>query len=144
MNETRLKKDKKFSIRTNTSRVFSVDFKRSKVKELTLKQVRIKDLCELYGISRQTVYNWLYAFSPEHSKGVKLVVQMESETQKTKLLQQRVAELERVIGQKQLEIDFFERMLLIASEEVGYDIKKKYAVPPLNGFDNTQTVMPTK
>lgn len=92
----------------------------------------MRDLCALYGLSRTTVYNWLYLYS-EAEQGVKTVVQMESEAFKTKLLQQRVAELERVIGQKQLEIDYLNVCLEVTSEELGYDVKKNTRAPPRTG-----------
>lgn len=44
---------------------------------------------------------------------------MESEEQKTKLLQQRLAECERIIGQKQMQLDLLEKGYELASEELG-------------------------
>ncbi len=86
-------------------RSFSEAFKREKVKTL-LKSISIRQLSSLYEVSRTAVYNWLYTYSPHHEQKTNLVVQMESEAYKSQMLQQRVAELERVIGQKQLELDF--------------------------------------
>jgi transposase len=91
-------------------------------------------LCKLYEVSRTSVYNWIYLYS-EAEKGIKTVVQMESEMFKTKQLQQRNAELERIIGQKQMEIDYLNVCLEIGSEEVGFDIKKKCGPPRLSGLD---------
>ena len=63
---------------------------------------------------------------------------MESESHKTKLLQERVAELERIVGKKQMEIDYLNVCLEVASEEVGYDLKKKHEQRRSNTFDNNQ------
>lgn len=117
----------KLQIQNKYNRSFSEDFKREKVKELEEKRVTIKQLCELYKVSRTSIYKWLYKYSPHQKKGTKLVVQMESESNKTKHLLNQVAELERIVGQKQLKIDVLEKTISIASDEVGYDIKKKYA-----------------
>jgi hypothetical protein len=38
-----------------------------------------------------------------------------------------IAELERKVGQKQLQIDYLEKVIELGSEQVGVDIKKKYA-----------------
>jgi len=92
-------KAKKLEIRT--ARTFSESFKKQKVRELTQKQISIAALCSLYNISRTSVYKWLYKYSPHYQQKTKLVVEMESETQKTKLLLHRVSALEQVIGQKQ-------------------------------------------
>ena len=58
-------------------------------------------------------------------KGVRLVVEMENETKKLIALQSRIAELERIVGQKQLTIDFQDKMMELAEKEYGIDIKKK-------------------
>ena len=134
--------DKKFQIQNKYNRVFSESFKRSKVSDIEKGLLSIKDLCVQQELSRSTVYKWLYLYGKQE-KGVKTVVQMESEQVKTQLLQQRVAELERVIGQKQLQIDVLDKHLELASEELGYDIKKKYALPRLNGSVNIPQNTPT-
>ena len=121
----------KLEIRQN--RHFSEEFKRQKVKELCAKQVTITQLCKLYKVSSTSVYKWLYKYSPNHQPGTTLVLQMESESQKTILLLQRVAELERVVGQKQLELDFLNELLRVGSEELGFDLKKNFSTAPLNG-----------
>ncbi len=105
-------------------RSFSEAFKREKVKDLIEKRISIKQLCSLYEVSRTSVYKWLYTYSPHHEQKTILVVQMESEAYKSQMLQQRVAELERIVGQKQLELDFLNKLIEIGSHELGFDIKK--------------------
>ena len=51
---------------------------------------------------------------------------MKSVETKNSELQKRVADLERVVGQKQLEIDFLNKLLEIGSSELGFDLKKKF------------------
>jgi transposase len=80
------------------------------------------------------VYKWLAKYSVHYQKGSKMVIEMESEATKTQALLARQAELERIVGQKQMEIDFLNRLLLIASEELKVDIKKRFLDPPSNGF----------
>ena len=114
-------------------RIFSEAFKREKVKDLIEKRISIKQLCGLYEVSRTAVYNWLYTYSPHHEQKTTLVVQMESEAHKSQMLQQRVAELERVIGQKQLELDFLNKLFEIGSQELGFDIKKNLSTKLSSG-----------
>lgn len=128
--------DKKFQLSTKQNRTFSETFKREKVKELTSKRISVTEFSKLYQVSRATIYKWLYLYG-EAEKGSKMVVQMESEANKTKLLQQQLAEYERIIGQKQLQIDLLEKGLELASAELGYDLKKKYVRRPSNGSDDT-------
>jgi transposase len=114
-------------------RLFSEAFKREKVKDLLEKRISIRQLSRLYEVSRTSVYNWLYTYSPHHEQKTNLVVQMESEAHKTQMLQQRIAELERVVGQKQLELDFLNRLFEIGSQELGFDIKKNLSIKLSNG-----------
>ena len=114
-------------------RTFSEAFKREKVKDLVEKRISIKQLCSLYQVSRTAVYNWLYSYSPHHEQKTNLVVQMDSEAYKTQMLQQRVAELERVVGQKQLELDFLNKLFEMGSQELGFDIKKNLSTKLSNG-----------
>jgi len=113
-------------------RFFSESFKREKVKLIVAKKTTVRRISDLYKVSRTSVYSWVYKYS-QLEPGVITVVQMESEEQKTKYLESRVAELERIIGQKQLELDLNEKTFELISEELGYDVKKKHAQTLLNG-----------
>lgn len=118
------------------NRTFSEEFKRQRVKEIVTKKVSIRDVSELYGVSRTAVYKWVYRYS-EIEKGVKTVVQMESEAARTAYYKARLSELERMYGQKQMEVDLMAKILELASEEVGYDLKKKFSPERLSGFAPT-------
>jgi len=143
-----MKNKRAFSKKTNLlnirqQRYFSESFKKQKVKELVHKTLSIRDVCELYDVSRSAVYKWIYKYSVHHTKGTNQIVEMESEASKTRALKQRVAELERVIGRKQLTIDYLEKLIDLASEELGYDLKKNSVPPPSNGSDATGETTPT-
>lgn len=58
---------------------------------------------------------------------------MESESQKAMFYKERVAELERLVGQKQIEVEFLVKLIELASEELGMDIKKNFSIRLLNG-----------
>ena len=47
-----------------------------------------------------------------------------SDTRALRELKERVAELERLVGQKQIEIDFYQKMIDLAQEHYGIEIKK--------------------
>ena len=55
-----------------------------------------------------------------------MVTQLDSEATKTQELLQRISELERTLGQKQMVIDFNEKLIEIASKELEIDIKKNF------------------
>jgi len=114
----------KVKLEIKQKRHFSEEFKKAKVKDIVEKRLTVLELSRLHKVSTVAVYKWLYKYSPYHDRKTTLVVQMESEATKTKYLMQQVADLERVIGQKQLEIDFLNKLLEIGSEELGFDLKK--------------------
>src|ERR1017187_9749280 len=102
-------------------RVFSEEFKKQKVKEIEQNQIRVCDVCKIYDVSDVAVYKWIYKYSQHLKKGIKQVVEFESEHERSKKLQARVAELERIVGQKQMEVD----------------IKKKFSTTSSTGSKST-------
>lgn len=71
-------------------------------------------------------------------KREKLIVESESDTQELLALKKKVAELERIVGQKQLLIDFKNKMIDIAEEMYGVDIKKKLSDQLSNTSGSTE------
>lgn len=128
-----MKHEAKQKLEIKERRIFSEELKKKAVKDLTGKRTTIKALMNEHQISPQTVYKWLYKYSPYHEQKCTLVVQMKSEEIKNSELRQRMAELERIVGQKQLEIDFLNKLLEIGSGELGFDLKKSFSPLPLNG-----------
>jgi hypothetical protein len=61
-----------------------------------------------------------------------------SSTNKIKELENKIKELERAVGQKQLYIDYMEKMMEIASLELGMDIKKNFNTPQSAGSGKTK------
>lgn len=106
-------------------RYFSEDFKKKKVRELERKITSIPDICRTYSVSRTSVYRWIYKYSVMAKKQVKQVVEAKSDTQRIKALEARIKELERIVGQKQLLLEFQDKMIEIAEVDYDVDIKKK-------------------
>jgi hypothetical protein len=60
-----------------------------------------------------------------------------SSKNKIKDLQDRIKDLERIVGQKQLSIDYLEKMIEIAKEDYDIDIKKNFDTPRSTGSGKT-------
>lgn len=114
-------------------RSFSEDFKKALVKDYETGKFSVLQLSELHCISHALVYRWIYRYSVYQKQNIRVVEMADSSTKKLKDLQKRVAELERIVGQKQLNIDYLEKMIELAKEELGVDIKKNFATPPSAG-----------
>jgi transposase len=117
------------------NRYFSEEFKRQKVSDIEKKLVSIGQVCRQYQVSKTSVAKWLNKYSPMRKKREKMVYETDSDTLKMKNMQERIKELERAVGQKQLKIDFLEKMIEIAGEDLKIDIKKKLSTRLSNGLD---------
>ncbi len=105
-------------------RKFTEAFKRQLVKDFETGKFSVLELSRLHKIHIQTIYNWIYKFSQANERGYRVVELTESSDMKVKELQKRIKELERIVGQKQIKIDYLEKMIELASEELKIDIKK--------------------
>jgi transposase-like protein len=118
-------------------RYFSEEFKRKKVRELEKNITTVIDICKTYSVSRTSVYNWIYKYSVMVKKQLKQVVEAKSDTQKIKALEERIKELERIVGQKQLLLEFKDKMIEIAEATYNVDIKKKVGSKLSSGTTST-------
>ncbi len=128
-----MKQQNKPKLEIRERRIFSDELKKQVVKELVNKRTTMKKVMAEHQVSAQSVYVWLYKYSPHHQPQCTLVVQMKSEATKNQESLKRIAELERIVGQKQLEIDFLNKLIEIGSKELDFDFKKNFSPKPSNG-----------
>lgn len=119
------------------NRYFSEGFKRKKVREIERNMCTVLEVSREYEVSTTAVYKWLDRYACNRKRGVRQVVELMSDTRKIQDLKNRVKELERMLGQKQFEIEFKDKMIDIAEEMYAVDIKKKLGSKLLPGFGST-------
>ena len=124
-------------VKLRQRRIFSEEFKRARVKEYESGQQRVLEIARQYDIDFQTVYNWIYKYSAYNKNGSLVVVEMKSQTNKNKKLTEKIKELERIIGQKQMNIDYLEKLIELSEAEYNIDFKKKDAASPSAGSKPT-------
>ncbi|NCQ15937.1 MAG: transposase [Flavobacteriales bacterium] len=107
-------------------RFFSLDLKKYIVKEIESGQFSIIQASREYGVSQQTVYNWLYQYSKNLKKGTRVVVEQDSVDKSVEELKRQVKELQAALGRKSLQADLYEIMIDLASKEFGTDLKKNF------------------
>jgi transposase len=110
-------------------RTFSESFKKEKVKQIERGTVKVSEICRMYHVSGTSVYRWIdrYGTGPKIEK---LIVEKNSETKVILDMQKRLAELERLLGQKQIEIEFYKKMIDIAEDHYEIEIKKNSSIQP--------------
>ena len=108
-------------------RIFSVSFKEEKVREIEENKITASELSRLYEVSLSAIYKWLSQYGTTYKKGIRMVIEKESESTKRLELEKKVAELERLLGKKQVEIEYLNKVIEEGGKLVGDDLKKKYA-----------------
>ena len=106
-------------------RKFSEEFKRELVRLFEEGKYSVLQLDKMYGVPFRLIYNWIYQYSTTNEKGYRVVEMKQSSTSKLKSLEQKVKQLEQLLGQKQIQIEFLEKMIEVAESELKIDIKKK-------------------
>ena len=119
-------------------RIFSESYKKSRVKEYESGQLTVREIAQLYGIGYQTVYLWIYKYSSYNKKSLKVVEHKDSHKYRLKQFQDRIKELEQIIGQKQIQVDYLEKIIELAKTELEIDLKKNFDPLQSNGSGSTE------
>ena len=118
-------------------RYFGEKFKKDIVQKVERNELSIAEVSTLYNVSRTSVYKWVYKYSKLYKKGYKQIIEPMSSSKKVKDLQNHIKELEQIVGQKQIKIDFFEKLIEIAEQDYNIDIIKKNGSKPSSGSGKT-------
>jgi transposase len=119
-------------------RRYSESFKRELVQLYESGKYSVLQLSRLYGVHQSVIYVWIYKFSNFNEKGVRVVEMQNSHSDKLKALEQKVKDLERIVGQKQITIEFLDKVIDVASEQLKVDIKKNFSTQPSAGSGKTK------
>lgn len=134
----------KMTVKERQNRYFDEEFKRRKVSEIERGITRVSEIKREYQVSESSIYAWICKYSRMRKKQERMVVESMSDTRKITALKEKVKELERIVGQKQIQIDFSDKMIELAEAEYGIDIKKKYSTPRSDGSGQSGKGTPTK
>ena len=119
-------------------RIFSKELKLKAVKDIESGKATIAQVCREFSVSGVSVYNWLNKYSRFHKQGAAIIVELNSESYRSKELEKKVKDLEAALGRKQLEVEFLNKLIELASEDLGIDIKKKPYTQQSTGSDFTR------
>lgn len=129
----------KLTTQERRQRTFSESFKIQKVRELETGVTKISEICKAYQVSNQAVYYWLNKYGIMKHKKERLVIETDSDSKALLELRKRVAELEQLVGQKQIQLEFKEKMIELAEQVYGVDIKKKFSTQPSSTSGGTES-----
>lgn len=119
-------------------RRFSEDVRRSVVKEYESGKVSVFQLSRNYQVSTPTIYKWIHKYSNFEKQSIHIVEMKTSHSAKIKILEKRIKELEQIVGQKQIALDFKDKMIELAEEQYQISIKKNSFTPQSTGSEKTK------
>jgi len=130
--------------RVQVVRHFSESFKQEKVREIERNLTTVVEVSKVYGVTRAAVYKWLYKYSVHRKKQIRQIIEPMSDTRKIQEMEQKIKELERLVGQKQILLEFREKQIEIAEEMYKIDIKKKLGTSLSNVLGSIDKSIPGK
>ena len=110
--------------RIKPRRDFSEDFKLLRVKEYETGEYTVSEMSRMFKLSKSVLYRWIYKYSKYNKQRSILVEVKDSSTKKLKDYENRIKELEQIVGQKQILIDYYEKLIGVASDDLSIDLKK--------------------
>ena len=115
----------KSSRKLQTKRRYSRTFKQARVDDFEKGIFTVGQLCRMYGIRTSTMYNWLAIYTRFPKEKTAVIVEVpNSQTEKVKQMERRIAELERNLGRKQIQLDYYECLLEELADQ-GVAVEKK-------------------
>lgn len=117
-----MKKHRKITQR----RKFSTDFKKAVVNEFESGNFTVLQLSKLHKVDFQSIYNWIRKYSINTQPKTVIVEMKNSSSQKLKELEKQVKQLEQMLGQKQVKIEYLEKIIDLGSKHYKTDLKKSF------------------
>ena len=117
-------------------RIFSKELRKEIIRDIEQGKITVSQACREYSVGSTSIYRWIEKFSHNLQLGTVLVMQKKSEANQKEELLKKIKDLEAALGRKQLELEVQEKIIEIASAELGIDIKKKYVTKSFNGSGN--------
>ena len=125
----------------STPKQYSKKFKQRVVEEVLTGQHTQAEARRLYGIkSKSGILEWIRVFHGQErrSKTIKTLTEMQKD-QKEEALRRRIKELEEELSVEKHKSLLYEKLVELAEEELGIEIKKKYGAKPSQGLKKRQT-----
>lgn len=114
-------------------RHFSEAVKRQTAKDIEQGKCTVLEASRELSVSLQSVYGWVYKYSGYLQKNKILIVEDKSESYRSKQLEIKLQQAEAALGRKQMELDFLNKLIEIAGQELKIDLKKSFSSPASSG-----------
>ncbi len=119
-------------------RTFTEIIRKEVVRKIENNLLTVGEASIDYQVSRTSVYNWVYKYSSMYKRGHRQIIEPMSSSKQIKVLKEKIKDLEQIVGQKQIELDFLNKLIEIAEDDLGIDIKKKAGSRHKSGSGKTK------
>jgi transposase-like protein len=115
-------------------RRFSESLKLKILAEITKGKYTKAQICDMYGIGRTTVNDWIRKYMRDDLMNHRVIVQTMDEQTKVQKLQKEIAILKELLLKKDLDALVLDSYLEVAAKDLGYksaaELKKKLDIKP--------------
>ena len=115
-------------------RRFSESLKLKILAEITKGNYTKAQICDMYGIGRTTVNDWIRKYMRDDLMNHRVIVQTMEEQTKVQKLQKEIAMLKELLLKKDLDALVLDSYLEVAAKDLGYknasELKKKLDIKP--------------
>jgi len=118
-------------------RRYGESFKRNLVFQYTSGKHTVRELCKLYGVSDHSIYTWIRKYSHFEQGGIIVIEHAESSSEKFKNMEAQIKALEQSLGQKQMLLEYYKKLVELAEAHYEIDIKKNFGTKSSDGSNNT-------
>src|SRR5699024_11200548 len=103
------------------------------VREYEWGKYSVYERDNIYDLTNKRIYSGIHKYSQYYKNSIQEEERQDSQADKDKKLEERIHELERFVDQKQMKIDYLEKMIDLAKEHYDIDIKKNSDTPQSGG-----------
>lgn len=115
-------------------RRFSESLKLKILAEITKGNYTKAQICDMYGIGRTTVNDWIRKYMRDDLMNHRVIIQTMDEQTKVQKLQKEIAMLKELLLKKDLEALVLDSYLEVAAKDLGHksatELKKKLDIKP--------------
>ena len=115
-------------------RRFSESLKLKILAEITKGNYTKAQICDMYGIGRTTVNDWIRKYMRDDLMNHRVIVQTMEEQTKVEKLKKEIANLKALLLKKDLDALVLDSYLEVAAKDLGYksaaELKKKLDIKP--------------
>lgn len=127
MKKSKFTKTQSIERRRQEKRYFSEEARKAIVAEIDSEQLSKAEASRKYAVSQTAIFSWIRRYSAHYRTPLIQVVEHQSDSERNKQLQAELSATYEALGRLQTEHLLLEKIVVLAGEELGIDLKKNFA-----------------